>query len=109
MMHGAQRSIAAVLDCSKPVVAVVQGPAAGLGATSRSCATWSLHRTRPTSSSRSCSAASWSMPAARTCFPASVGLQRAKELAFLGDKLPAADAKDLGLVNRFGRRRNWTR
>ena len=32
--------------------------------------------------------------------PRLVGLQRAKELAFLGDKLPAADAKDLGLVNR---------
>jgi 2-(1,2-epoxy-1,2-dihydrophenyl)acetyl-CoA isomerase len=27
-------------------------------------------------------------------------LQRAKELAFLGDRLSAADAKDLGLVNR---------
>ena len=32
--------------------------------------------------------------------PRLVGLQRAKELAFLGDKLPAQDAKDLGLVNR---------
>jgi 2-(1,2-epoxy-1,2-dihydrophenyl)acetyl-CoA isomerase len=32
--------------------------------------------------------------------PRLVGLQRAKELAFLGDKLSAADARDLGLVNR---------
>ena len=36
----------------------------------------------------------------RTCFPGWSDMQRAKELAFLGDKLPAADAKDLGLVNR---------
>src|SRR5207244_11483801 len=32
IMRGAQRLIAAVLDCGKPVIAVVQGPAAGLGA-----------------------------------------------------------------------------
>src|ERR1700704_4452375 len=32
IMQGAQRLIAAVLDCTKPVVAVVQGAAAGLGA-----------------------------------------------------------------------------
>jgi 2-(1,2-epoxy-1,2-dihydrophenyl)acetyl-CoA isomerase len=32
--------------------------------------------------------------------PRLVGMQRAKELAFLGDKLPAHDARQLGLVNR---------
>jgi 2-(1,2-epoxy-1,2-dihydrophenyl)acetyl-CoA isomerase len=32
--------------------------------------------------------------------PRLVGLQRAKELAFLGEKLSAADARELGLVNR---------
>jgi 2-(1,2-epoxy-1,2-dihydrophenyl)acetyl-CoA isomerase len=32
--------------------------------------------------------------------PRRIGLQKAKELAFLGDRLPAAEAYSLGLVNR---------
>src|SRR5271167_3213972 len=32
IMNGAQRLVAAVLDCGKPVIAVVNGAAAGIGA-----------------------------------------------------------------------------
>ncbi|MFI5054345.1 MAG: enoyl-CoA hydratase/isomerase family protein [Acidimicrobiia bacterium] len=100
IMGGAQRLIAAVLDCPKPVVAVVQGPAAGLGA----------HLVYACDLVVASDAAYFLEPfllrgivvdaGGAYLLPRLVGLQRAKELAFLGEKLPAADAKALGLVNR---------
>ena len=82
----------------------------GSAPTSRSRATWWLHRTRRTSSSRSCCAASWSTQAARTCFPGWSDCSAAKELAFLGDKLPAGRCQGprAGEPGR-ARRRSWTR
>jgi 2-(1,2-epoxy-1,2-dihydrophenyl)acetyl-CoA isomerase len=98
--NGAQRLIAAVLDCPKPVVAVVQGAAAGLGA----------HLAFACDLVVASEAAAFIEPfllrgivvdaGGAYLLPRLVGLQRAKELAFLADKLTAADAKDLGLVNR---------
>jgi 2-(1,2-epoxy-1,2-dihydrophenyl)acetyl-CoA isomerase len=100
IQSGAQRLIAAVLDCAKPVVAVVQGPAAGLGA----------HLAFACDLVVAADSAYFLEPfllrglvvdaGGAYLLPRLVGLQRAKELAFLGDKLPAADARDLGLVNR---------
>jgi 2-(1,2-epoxy-1,2-dihydrophenyl)acetyl-CoA isomerase len=100
IMHGAQRLIAAVLDCPKPVVAVVQGAAAGLGA----------HLVFACDLVVASDAAYFLEPfllrgiivdgGGAYLLPRLIGLQRAKELAFLGDRLPASDAKDLGLVNR---------
>jgi 2-(1,2-epoxy-1,2-dihydrophenyl)acetyl-CoA isomerase len=100
ILHGAQRLIAAVLDCTKPIVAVVQGPAAGLGA----------HLAFACDMVVASETAYFLEPfllrgivvdtGGAYLLPRLVGLQRAKELAFLGDRLPAADAKDLGLVNR---------
>jgi 2-(1,2-epoxy-1,2-dihydrophenyl)acetyl-CoA isomerase len=97
---GAQRLIAAVLDCTKPVVAVVQGPAAGLGAhLAFACdlvvAVDSTYFLEPFLLRGLVVDAGGAY-----LLPRLVGLQRAKELAFLGDKLPARDAQDLGLVNR---------
>jgi 2-(1,2-epoxy-1,2-dihydrophenyl)acetyl-CoA isomerase len=100
IMQGAQRLVAAVLDCPKPVVAVVQGPAAGLGA----------HLAYACDLVVAAESAFFLEPfllrgivvdaGGAYLLPRLIGLQRAKELAFLGDKLPANDAKDLGLVNR---------
>jgi 2-(1,2-epoxy-1,2-dihydrophenyl)acetyl-CoA isomerase len=100
IMHGAQRLVAAVLDCPKPVVAVVQGPAAGLGA----------HLVYACDLVVASESAYFLEPfvlrglvvdaGGAYLLPRLIGLQRAKELAFLGDKLSAADAKGLGLVNR---------
>jgi 2-(1,2-epoxy-1,2-dihydrophenyl)acetyl-CoA isomerase len=100
MMHGAQRLIAAVMDCSKPVVAVVQGPAAGLGA----------HLAYACDMVVAAEEASFLEPfllrgivvdaGGAYLLPRLVGLQRAKELMFLSEKLSAADAKAMGLVNR---------
>ncbi|MFN8026882.1 MAG: enoyl-CoA hydratase/isomerase family protein [Acidimicrobiia bacterium] len=105
IQSGAQRLIAAVLDCTKPVVAVVEGPAAGLGA----------HLAFACDLVVAADTAYFLEPfllrglvvdaGGAYLLPRLVGLQRAKELAFLGDKLSAADARDLGLVNRGPRRR----
>ncbi len=100
MMDGAQALISAVLDCGKPVVAAVQGPAAGLGATLALACDLVV----------SSDAAWFSFPFALRglsmdagsayLLPRRIGLQKAKELAFLGDRLSARDALALGMVNR---------
>lgn len=100
MLGGAQRLIAAVLDCGKPVVAAVQGSAAGMGA----------HLALACDLVVAAEEAWFSQPfvlrglaldaAGAYLLPRRVGLQKAKELAFLGDRLPAGEALALGMVNR---------
>ncbi|MFI0964008.1 enoyl-CoA hydratase/isomerase family protein [Streptomyces sp. NPDC021080] len=97
---GAQRLIAAVLDCEKPVIAAVNGTAAGIGA----------HL------ALACDLVIAAEPArfievfvrrglvpdggGAYLLPRLVGPQRAKELMFFGDALSAADAERIGLVNK---------
>jgi 2-(1,2-epoxy-1,2-dihydrophenyl)acetyl-CoA isomerase len=100
IMNGAQRLIAAVLDCGKPVIAVVNGAAAGLGA----------HLALAADLVVAAEDASFVEVFVRRglvvdgggayLLPRRIGMQKAKELAFFGDKLPAAEALTLGLVNR---------
>ena len=100
IMQGAQRLVAAVLDCPKPVVGIVQGTAAGLGA----------HLAYACDMVVAAEEASFLEPfllrgivvdaAGTHLLPRLVGMQRAKELMFLAEKLPAAEARALGLVNR---------
>jgi 2-(1,2-epoxy-1,2-dihydrophenyl)acetyl-CoA isomerase len=100
MLSGPQRLIAAVLDCGKPVVAVVQGPAAGLGANLAFACDFVV----------AADDAWFSLPfvqrglaidaAGAYLLPRRLGLQKVKELAYLGDRLPAAEAQALGMVNR---------
>ncbi|MEG3627344.1 enoyl-CoA hydratase/isomerase family protein [Streptomyces poriticola] len=97
---GAQRLITAVLDCEKPVIAAVNGTAAGLGAhlafacdlvlAARSATFVEVFVRRGL------------VPDAGGAYllPRLIGPQRAKELMFFGDPLPAAEAERLGLVNR---------
>ncbi|MFF4017813.1 enoyl-CoA hydratase/isomerase family protein [Streptomyces sp. NPDC001843] len=97
---GAQRLTAAVLDCEKPVIAAVNGTAAGLGA----------HLALACDLVLAAESARFIEVFARRglvpdggggyLLPRLVGPQRAKELMFFGDALSAADAERLGLVNR---------
>jgi 2-(1,2-epoxy-1,2-dihydrophenyl)acetyl-CoA isomerase len=98
--QGAQRLISAVLDCEKPVIAAVNGTAAGIGAhiafacdlviaadTARFIEVFVRRGIAPDGGG--------AYLLARL-----VGPQKAKELIFFGDDLSAADACSIGLVNR---------
>ncbi|WP_420000409.1 enoyl-CoA hydratase/isomerase family protein [Streptomyces boninensis] len=98
--EGAQRLIAAVLDCEKPVIAAVNGTAAGLGAhLAFAC---DLVIAAEEAKFIEVFVRRGLVPDAGGAYllPRLIGPQRAKELMFFGDSLPAADAERLGLVNR---------
>jgi len=98
--RGAQRLVSAVLDCEKPVVGAVNGTAAGIGAhlafacdlvvaaeEARFIEVFVRRGISPDGGGA-------------YLLPRLIGLQKAKELIFFGDDLPAAEAARLGLVNR---------
>ena len=97
---GAQRLIAGVLDCEKPVIAAVNGTAAGIGA----------HLALARDLVVAAEGARFIEVFVRRglvpdgggsyLLPRLIGLQKAKELMFFGDDLSAADAAGLGLVNK---------
>ncbi|OKK16843.1 enoyl-CoA hydratase [Streptomyces sp. CB00455] len=97
---GAQRLVTAVLDCEKPVVAAVNGTAAGIGA----------HLALACDLVIAAEGARFIEVFVRRglvpdgggayLLPRLIGPQKAKELMFFGEAVPAAEAARLGLVNR---------
>jgi 2-(1,2-epoxy-1,2-dihydrophenyl)acetyl-CoA isomerase len=98
--RGAQRLVASVLDCEKPVIAAVNGTAAGIGAhlalacdlivaadTARFIEVFVRRGITPDGGGA-------------YLLPRMIGLAKAKELIFFGDDLSAPDAERLGLINR---------
>ncbi|MFI5766336.1 enoyl-CoA hydratase/isomerase family protein [Streptomyces sp. NPDC051563] len=97
---GAQRLITAVLDCEKPVIAAVNGTAAGIGAhLALAC---DLVIAAEPARFIEVFARRGLVPdgAGAYLLPRLLGPQKAKELMFFGDAVPAAEAERLGLVNR---------
>ena len=100
IMNGAQRLVSSVLDCPKPVLAVVQGAATGIGA----------HLAYASDLVIAADNAYFAESFVKRglvvdgggCYllPRRIGMQKAKEMAFFGEKLTAAEALALGLVNR---------
>ncbi len=100
MLRGAIKLVSAIMDCEKPVIAAVQGTAAGIGA----------HIAFACDMVVASADAKFIEIFARRglvadglgtyLLPRMIGLQRAKELIFLADDVPAQRACDLGLVNR---------
>ncbi|MFF3574818.1 MULTISPECIES: enoyl-CoA hydratase/isomerase family protein [Nocardia] len=100
IMTGAQRLVASVLDCGKPVITVVQGAAAGIGA----------HLAYASDLVVAGDAAYFAESFVKRglvvdgggayLLPRRIGMQKAKEMVFFGEKLTASEAFDLGLVNR---------
>jgi 2-(1,2-epoxy-1,2-dihydrophenyl)acetyl-CoA isomerase len=97
---GAQRLVASVLDCQKPVVGSINGTAAGIGAHLALACDLVV---------ASEEAGFIEVFVRRGILPdgggsylltRTLGMQRAKELVMLGDKLSATDAHALGMVNR---------
>ncbi|MFD3437291.1 enoyl-CoA hydratase/isomerase family protein [Streptomyces sp. NPDC058685] len=97
---GAQRLIAAVLDCEKPVIAAVNGTAAGLGAHLALACDLVLMAEGATFIEVFVRRGLVPDGGGAYLLPRLVGPQRAKELMFFGDALPAQEAERLGLVNR---------
>ncbi|MER7927756.1 enoyl-CoA hydratase-related protein [Streptomyces sp. NPDC096057] len=98
--RGAQRLIAAVLDCEKPVIAAVNGTAAGLGAhLALAC---DLVLAAESARFIEVFVRRGLVPDGGGAYllPRLIGPQRAKELMFFGDALTAPEAERLGLVNR---------
>ncbi|WTI97198.1 enoyl-CoA hydratase-related protein [Streptomyces sp. NBC_00723] len=97
---GAQRLVGAVLDCEKPVIAAVNGTAAGLGAH----LAFACDLVLAAESARFIEVfvRRGLVPDGGGAYllPRLIGPQRAKELMFFGDALTAPDAERLGLVNR---------
>ncbi|MFR0353255.1 enoyl-CoA hydratase/isomerase family protein [Streptomyces sediminimaris] len=97
---GAQRLIAAILDCEKPVIAAVNGTAAGIGAhLALAC---DLVLAAESARFIEVFVRRGLVPDGGGAYllPRLIGPRRAKELMFFGDALGAADAERLGLVNR---------
>ena len=97
---GAQRLITAVLDCEKPVIAAVNGTAAGLGAHLALACDLVLAAEQARFIEVFVRRGLVPDGGGAYLLPRLVGPQRAKELMFFGDALTAPDAERLGLVNR---------
>lgn len=98
--HGWQALIASILDCEKPVIAAVNGTAAGGGA--QLALACDLVVMADTAKFIQVFVRRGIMPDAGGAYllPRLVGMHRAKELMFLGDDCNAERAEHIGLVNR---------
>jgi len=98
--RGAQRLVNSIIDCEKPVIAAVNGTAAGIGAhialacdliiaadTARFIEVFVRRGITPDGGGA-------------YLLPRLIGLAKAKELIFLGDDLAAPDAERIGLINK---------
>ncbi|MFI6089227.1 enoyl-CoA hydratase/isomerase family protein [Streptomyces sp. NPDC051218] len=98
--RGAQRLISAVLDCEKPVIAAVNGTAAGIGAHLAFACDLVIAAEQAKFIEVFVRRGLVPDGGGAYLLPRLIGPQRAKELMFFGDSVPAADAERLGLVNR---------
>jgi 2-(1,2-epoxy-1,2-dihydrophenyl)acetyl-CoA isomerase len=97
---GAQRLVSAVLDCEKPVIGAVNGTAAGTGAHLALACDLVLAADRARFIEVFVRRGLVPDGGGAWLLPRLVGVQRAKELVFFGDEVPAAEAQRIGLVNR---------
>lgn len=98
--RGWQRLVASILDCEKPVIAAVNGTAAGGGA--NLVLACDLVVMADNAKLIEVFVKRGIIPDAGGCYllPRIVGPQRAKELMFLGDELTAAECERWGIANR---------
>lgn len=100
LAEGSQRLIVSVLDCHKPVLSAVNGTAAGIG--SHLALASDLVIAAEEASFIEVFVRRGILPdgAGAYLLPRLIGMQRAKELVLLGDRLSASEAFGYGMVNR---------
>lgn len=98
--RGAQRLVTAVMDCEKPVIARVNGTAAGLGAHLALACDLVVAADNAKFIEVFVRRGITPDGAGAYLLPRLVGLAKAKELMFFGDSLSAADAERIGLINK---------
>jgi len=100
MLRGAISTVNAILDCEVPVIAAVQGTAAGIGAhLALAC---DLVVASENAKFIEVFARRGLIPdgLGTWILPRLIGLQKAKELVFFADDVPAARAHEIGLCNK---------
>lgn len=97
---GIQRLISAMLDCEKPILCALNGTAAGGGAAMVLASDLVVAADHARIIQVFVRRGLIPDGGGTYLLPRLVGLQKAKELVFLGDDLAAADAERIGLVNK---------
>ena len=98
--RGAQRLVASIMDCEKPVIAAVNGTAAGIGAHLAFAADLCIAADNAKFIEVFVRRGITPDGGGAWMLPRLVGLSKAKELIFFGDDIRAEEALRLGLVNR---------
>ena len=97
---GIQRLIGSFLDCEKPIICAVNGTAAGGGVAMVLASDLVLAADHARLIQVFVRRGLIPDGGPTYLLPRLIGLQKAKELVFFGDDLPAADAERIGLVNK---------
>lgn len=97
---GIQRLIGGILDCEKPVLAAVNGTAAGGGAQIVMACDLAVAADNARLIQVFVRRGLIPDGGGTYLLPRVVGMKKAKELVFFGDDVPAAEAERLGLVNK---------
>lgn len=95
----AKRIVYGMLDLEKPVIAKINGPAIGLGATIALFADMTYMADRAVIADPHVSAGVVAGDGGAIIWPQLIGYSRAKEFLMTGDSISAADAHRMGLVN----------
>ena len=95
----AKQIIFGLIDCEKPIVAKINGPAVGLGATIALFCDVSFIAQSAYISDPHVSVGMVAGDGGAVIWPQLVGFARAKEFLFTGDRIDAAVAARIGLVN----------
>lgn len=98
-LREAKQIVFNILDCEKPIISKINGPAVGLGATVALLCDMSFIAESTYISDPHASIGMVAGDGGSVIWPQLIGFARAKEFLLLGDRISATDAARIGLVN----------